>query len=91
MRVDASSKLQLLAAGGEEQLVIGFDSLAVSGKSLTKLHLSTSGMPVPSLASLVLRVLALVKDGKEVPSLVFSVPIEPHGKEGGIQCLRNAL
>ena len=44
MRVDASSRLQLLAAGGEEQLVIGFDSLAVSGKSLTKLHLSTSGI-----------------------------------------------
>ena len=43
MRVDASSRLQLLTTGGEEQLVIGFDSLAVSGKSLTKLHLSTSG------------------------------------------------
>ena len=43
MRVDAASRLQLLTAGGEEQLVVGFDSLAVSGKSLTRLHMSASG------------------------------------------------
>lgn len=43
LRADASSRLQLLTARGEEQLVVSFDSLAVSGKSLTKLCLSTSG------------------------------------------------
>ena len=51
VRVDASSRLQLLTAGGEEQLVLGFDSLALSGKSLTKLHLSTSGVQSPLLVS----------------------------------------
>lgn len=43
LRADASSRLQLLSAAGEEHFVVGFDSLAVSGKSLTKLHLSASG------------------------------------------------
>ena len=45
IRADTSSRLQLLTANGEEQLVVGFDSLAMSGKSLTKLHLGTSGIP----------------------------------------------
>ena len=43
LRADASSRLQLLSAAGEDHCVVGFDSLAVSGKSLTKLHLSASG------------------------------------------------
>ncbi len=51
IRADTSSRLQLLTANGEEQLVVGFDSLAISGKSLTKLHLGTSGIRLLSLAS----------------------------------------
>ncbi len=47
IRADASSRLQLLTAGGQEQLVVKFDSLAISGKSLTKLNIGHSGAALP--------------------------------------------
>ena len=59
IQADASSRLQLLTAEGQEQLVVKFDSLAFSGKSLTKLNIGPSGAalllgPCPVTAALAL-------------------------------------